>query len=211
MSDNRTDVNDATFVARFNSGDESAFYELFVQVYPQLCGYLMKHFELDFRDVEDIALEAMTNVSQNMGKFKPGKAKLRTWIFQIGINKAKDFLRLRMRVRDRDALDDPGIIDSFEDFAEQENPGLELVQFDQILESEDVSTPDKVLAREIYSSLNKDEQDILLWRAILGMTFEEISKSTGVPANTLKVRYKRAKDKFERLFKEKISERRRNS
>lgn len=212
MSDTLIDINASSFVARLISGDEMAFDELYDQMYPKLYTYIRIVFKLDPRYAEEIAQDTMVKVWEKAGDFKPDRTKFTTWIIKIGINKARDFLRLRERKIKGDALDDPEFIYSAEDSAGQEALNRKAFRiFSQILESDDTDAPEKKLIRDVYNSLNKEEQDILFLRVIAEMSYKEISELTGIDENTLKMRYSRAKGKFKRIAKDKLRERQSDS
>jgi len=213
MSDTLIDINSESFVARLISGDEGAFDKLFDQMYPRLCRYISINYEqIDPRDAEEIALDVMKSVANSISRFIPGKAKLTTWIVEITKNKVKDFLRRRKLKIKRDALADPRFIDSSEDTAGQEALNRETIRTSNPISGiEDTDKPDETLIWEIYNSLSKEEQEILSLRVIKEMTYDEISKSTGVAVNTLMVRCSRAKRKLAHGLKDEMSERRKDS
>ncbi len=76
-------------------GNIESFHKLYVEFQPQLKSYLYRLLA-DRNDVEDLAQDTFFKAFEKIGTFK-GTSSLKTWVFQIATNLARDFLRKRKR------------------------------------------------------------------------------------------------------------------
>lgn len=92
-------MNDADLVARFrDSGDEAAFRALYARHAPALYAFLRR---LAGAAAEDALQETWLRAARRLGTFR-GDSALRTWLFGIALNAARETWR------GRDAYPDPG-------------------------------------------------------------------------------------------------------
>lgn len=100
------------------------------------------------------------------------KSKLSTWLYQIGINTARDYLRARRR-----------------------GPAIE-EEYVELL------SPERRAVREGLLEVDPDEREILVLHYYEGQTVEEIGEILGAPAGTIKSRlFEARKGLRERLLK----------
>ncbi len=71
------------------------FLREFEQIRPQLRSYILR-ITTSVHDTEDIVQDCWIKASQNLASFQ-GNSSLKTWIFSIASNLAKDHLRLKKR------------------------------------------------------------------------------------------------------------------
>ena len=131
----------------------------------------------------DLSQEVFLRVFRTLGSFR-GQSALRTWIYRIVINQARNRQRWwRRRHRSSQV--------SIDEHVEQ---GGEI-------ESSDCVLPDRALAsketaQRIWSALNHlpfDQRTALILREIDGLRYEEIAFSLGVAVGTVKSRLTRAR------------------
>jgi len=80
-------VEEAELVARLRAGDEQAFEDLVVRLYPTMLAVARTHVRT--RAVaEDVVQEAWLGVLQSLDRFE-GRSSLKTWVIAILVNKAK--------------------------------------------------------------------------------------------------------------------------
>jgi RNA polymerase sigma-70 factor, ECF subfamily len=77
------------------SGDIRAFHTLFSEFHPQLKSYLYR-IVADRNDMEDIAHDVFILAFENLISFK-GDSSLKTWVFAIATNQAKQHFRSQKR------------------------------------------------------------------------------------------------------------------
>ena len=79
--------SDAELVARLRVGDEQAFVELVGRYQTRLVG-LARQFVTGREAAEDVVQETWLAVVRGVEKFE-GRSSLRTWLFQICVNRAR--------------------------------------------------------------------------------------------------------------------------
>lgn len=202
------DINKEEFIKRLKSNDEDAFAELYLVLIKDLTSFLVKQFKnvkLSDVDAEEIADDAMIKVSNSISDFNQKKgAKLTTWIFDIAINKVKDFLRTRKS--DKALAIHTYLEQEFEIKAEAErfqinNPNMVLLA--TVDTSSIKGSEENIIIRKAFDSLKEPDQDIIRMRRV--MEYEDIAKVENKTVNALSTQYARALDRFEknlRLFNE---------
>jgi RNA polymerase sigma-70 factor (ECF subfamily) len=76
-------------------GNIESFHKLYLEFQPQLKSFLYRLLA-DRNDVEDLAQDTFVKAFEKIGTFK-STSSLKTWVFQIATNLARDFLRNRKR------------------------------------------------------------------------------------------------------------------
>ena len=82
---------DRQLVARAQRGDKQAF-ELLVEKYQRKLARLLSRFIRDPAEVEDVTQEAFIKAYRALPAFR-GDSAFYTWLYRIGINTAKNYLR----------------------------------------------------------------------------------------------------------------------
>lgn len=90
-----TDFDDS-LAARIRDGDDAALTELMDRYKRPILNFVYRLLG-NASEADDIAQEVFVRVYQNIRKFRPGKARFSTWLFQIARNAAIDQLRKRAR------------------------------------------------------------------------------------------------------------------
>jgi RNA polymerase sigma-70 factor (ECF subfamily) len=132
----------------------------------------------------DLSQEVFLRVFRTMGTFR-GQSSLRTWIYRIVINQARNRQRWfrRRRQGDQVSLDEHQL-------AHGELP-----------ERGDLAAPDRVLARkqaaarlwEAMERLPFDQRTAIVLREFDGLSYEEIAFSLDIAVGTVKSRLTRAR------------------
>ncbi len=86
-------AQDPQLLAQAMAGDINAFQQLFSAFQPQLRSFLYR-LTADRHDAEDLAQDTFVRAFANIASFR-GEASLKTWVFRIGSNLGRDFLRQR--------------------------------------------------------------------------------------------------------------------
>jgi RNA polymerase sigma-70 factor (ECF subfamily) len=79
--------NELDLVERLRNGDEQAFAELVDRYHSRLVG-LARQFVANHEAAEDVAQETWLAAVRSIGRFE-GRSSLRTWLFQICVNRAR--------------------------------------------------------------------------------------------------------------------------
>jgi len=176
------DSSEAALIQRCTSGDESACAEL-VTIHERMVFNLALHLLGDRDEARDLSQEVFLRVFRTLPQFR-GQSALRTWIYRIVINQARN-RRRSWRRRHR---------------ADQVSLDTHLHRA-AALESTEDSAPDRMLAQKetaarLWRALERlpfDHRTALILREIDGLRYEEIAFSLGIAIGTVKSRLTRAR------------------
>ena len=183
----RSSGDEVALIERCLAGDDSAFDDL-VQRYQDMVFNLAYRLLGGYEESVDLSQEVFLQIYRKLGTFRRD-ASLRTWIYRIVINRAKNRQRWwRRRVGEMTAV-------SLDDM--EANPNLGIVS---ACRSAAVA-PDKALERKEVGRLLLDAIDelpfshrtILLLKEVEGLSYEEISTTLDLPLGTVKSRLARAR------------------
>ena len=179
--------DEAALIARCLEGDDSAFDEL-VQRYQDMVFNLSYRLLGSYDESADMTQEVFLQIYRKLGSFRRD-ASLRTWIYRIVINRAKNRQRWWMRrIGEMTAMS----LDEAE-----ANPTCELIALEVAL----ATAPDKALERKEESQLLMraieqlpfSHRTILLLKEIEGLSYDEIAATLNLPLGTVKSRLARAR------------------
>lgn len=181
-----TDVGgrEAALIQRCAARDEDACAEL-VTEHQRMVYQLSLNLLGDHNEALDLSQEVFLRVFRTLPTFR-GQSTLRTWIYRIVVNQARNRQRFwRRRHRAQQVSLDEHIRDHGE-LAAPDNGGAP----DRMLRQ-------KQLAESIKTALDRlpfDQKTALVLREIDGLSYEEIGFSLGIAVGTVKSRLARARD-----------------
>ena len=181
-----TDVGsrEAALVQRCAARDENACAEL-VSEHQRMVYQLSLNLLGDHNEALDLSQEVFLRVFRTIHTFR-GHSALRTWIYRIVINQARNRQRWwRRRHRSQQVSLDEHIRDHGE-LPETHNGG-----------SPDRLLGQKLLAARIRQALDGlpfDQKTALVLREIDGLSYDEIGFSLGIAVGTVKSRLARARE-----------------
>jgi RNA polymerase sigma-70 factor, ECF subfamily len=176
------DGRESALIERCTAGDEAACAEL-VATHQRMVYSLAFHLLGDRDEALDLSQEVFLRVFRTLGGFR-GQSALRTWIYRIVVNLARNRQRWwRRRFRSSQV--------SLDDHLQQCGD----------LESTAEVLPDRLLASKetsarIWQALERlpfDQRTALILREIDGLRYEEIAFSLGIAVGTVKSRLTRAR------------------
>jgi RNA polymerase sigma-70 factor (ECF subfamily) len=181
-----TDVGgrEAALIQRCAARDEDACAEL-VAEHQRMVYQLSLNLLGDHNEALDLSQEVFLRVFRTIHRFR-GQSALRTWIYRIVVNQARNRQRWwRRRYRSQQVSLDAHLRD-YGDFPEQT----------------DGASPDRMLGRKelanrIRTALEQlpfDQRTAIVLREIDGLSYEEIGYSLGVAVGTVKSRLARARE-----------------
>ena len=179
-----SDVHSAesTLVARCRNGDESACAEVVAQHQRMVFG-LALHLLGNREEAMDLSQEVFMRVFRTLSTFR-GQSALRTWIYRIVVNQARNRQRWwRRRHRDEQVSLEQHI-QHVGDFTSTSEPSP-----DRLLVS-------KENAGRLWQALDRlpfDQRTALILREIDGLRYEEMAFSLGIAVGTVKSRLTRAR------------------
>lgn len=180
------DANDreATLIAQCVAGDEQSCSDL-VAEHQRMVYQLSLHLLGEHNEALDLSQEVFLQVFRTLPRFR-AQSSLRTWIYRIVVNQAKNRQRWwRRRYRQAQVSLDEHI----------ENHG-------ELSMDGNGSSPDRVFGqRELAARLKGalltlpfDQRTAIVLREIDGLSYEEIAFSQGVAVGTVKSRLARARE-----------------
>jgi RNA polymerase sigma-70 factor (ECF subfamily) len=183
---------EAQFIERLKRGDAAAFEVLVNERSGEIYGLLYRLTESS-EEARDLTQETFLRAFQSIGHFR-GDSDLRTWIYRIAINQARNRWRWwRRRRRDVTVSID----------APQPNGQVSLAG---TLKSDNGSTPETdTLAhereralRKALSSLKHVYREAVVLRDIEGFAYEEIAVALDISIGTVKSRLARGRQELRR-------------
>src|SRR6478672_13843989 len=173
---------EAALIHRCAAGDETAFAEL-VGDHQRMVVQLAINLLGDRDEALDLSQEVFLRVFRTIGRFR-GQSTLRTWIYRIAVNQARNrhrFWRRRHR-------------------ADQVSLDQHVASHGDLLSAAALG-PDRLLAqKELAARLQQaldalpfDQRTAIVLREVDGLSYEEIAFSLGVAIGTVKSRLTRAR------------------
>lgn len=155
--------------------------------------HLGLHLLGDHDEALDLSQEVFLNVFRTIGRFR-GQSALRTWIYRIVINQARNRQRWWRR-RHR---------------AEQVSLEERLENHGELPPANDLAEPDRMfgrkeLATRIWGALAKlpfEQRTAIVLREVDGLSYDEIAFSLGVAVGTVKSRLTRAREALRSQLRE---------
>jgi RNA polymerase sigma-70 factor (ECF subfamily) len=173
---------EATLVQRCAAGDEIAFAEL-VGEHQRMVVQLAVNLLGDRDEALDLSQEVFLRVFKTIHRFR-GQSSLRTWIYRIAVNQARNRHRFWRRRRRADQVSLDAHVAAHGEIASGREAGP-----DRILAQ-------KELAMRLQRALDRlpfDQRTAIVLREIDGLSYDEIAYSLGVALGTVKSRLTRAR------------------
>jgi RNA polymerase sigma-70 factor (ECF subfamily) len=175
-------TREAALIERCSAGDEQACAEL-VDEHQRMVFQLALNLLGDRDEALDLSQEVFLRVFRTIHRFR-GQSTLRTWIYRIAINQARNRHRFWRRRHRADQVSLDAHLAVHGDFPSRGELG-----------------PDSVLAqKELAGQLQRaldhlpfDQRTAIVLREVDGMSYEEIAFSLGVAVGTVKSRLTRAR------------------
>lgn len=174
------------FLRRLKRRDEAAFSELVEQHKTMVFAVTFRMLK-SVEDAEDVAQEVFVSVFKGLDSFRD-ESSLRTWIYRIALNHARNRLRTRAR-RAWDAhrsVDDDPWMD-----AQHHVESPVSTQGDPVRAAERRETADQI--QRGLERLDQGARQMIVWCDLEGRSYNEISELLNVPTGTVKSRIYRAR------------------
>jgi RNA polymerase sigma-70 factor (ECF subfamily) len=179
-----TGDREATLIAQCVAGDEQACGDL-VSAHQRMVYQLSLHLLADHNEALDLSQEVFLQVFRTLPRFR-AQSSLRTWIYRICVNQAKNRQRWWRR-RHR---------------AAQVSLDEHVQAHGELASNGNGISPDRVFGqRELAERLKQallalpfDQRTAIVLREIDGLSYEEIAFSQGVAVGTVKSRLARARE-----------------
>ncbi len=175
-------VREAALIQRCAAGDDSAFAEL-VAEHQRMVVQLAMNLLGDRDEALDLSQDVFIRVFRTIGQFR-GQSALRTWIYRIAVNQARNRHRFWRRRRRSDQVSLDAHVEAHGDF----QCGAE-VGPDRILAQKELA----VRLKDALDALPFDQRTVVVLREVDGLSYDEIAFSLGVAVGTVKSRLTRAR------------------
>lgn len=194
VADVRPPVEDQ-FIERLKRGDAAAFEKLVNERSGEIYGLLYRLTE-NGEEARDLTQETFLRAFQSIGHFR-GDADLRTWIYRIAINQARNRWRWWRRRR-REAtvsIDAPEIGGGRLGLVETLKSPTARDPEQHTLQNERERALQKAL-----SGLRRVYRETVILRDIEGFAYEEIATTLNISVGTVKSRLARGRQELRRLL-----------
>jgi RNA polymerase sigma-70 factor (ECF subfamily) len=184
--------DEASLVQRCVAGEEAACAGL-VADHQRMVFQLAFHLLGDYEEARDLSQDVFLQVFRTLDRFR-GQSALRTWIFRIAVNLARNRQRWwRRRLRSDQVSLDAHIEQHGDDVLTDESATPEL-EFRR-----------KELAVHVWDALADlpfEQRTAIVLREIDGLSYEEIAFSLGIAIGTVKSRLTRAREALRARLRE---------
>lgn len=175
-------VREAELIQRCATGDESAFAEL-VAEHQRMVVQLAMNLLGDRDEALDLSQDVFIRVFRTIGQFR-GQSALRTWIYRIAVNQARNRHRFWRRRRRADQVSLDAHVEAHGEFQCAADVGP-----DRILAQKELATR----LQNALDALPFDQRTVIVLREVDGLSYDEIAFSLGVAVGTVKSRLTRAR------------------
>ena len=183
---------EAQFIERLRERESAAFEQLVAERSGEIYALLVRLTE-DAEEARDLTQEVFLQAFRHIESFR-GEANLRTWLYRIAVNEARNRLRWWMRRQRHKTVSLDGEKDEA-NFALSER-----------LSVDNGGNPEqKTLEREreqvllkALSSLGRQYREVIVMRDIEGLSYEEVAHALQINMGTVKSRLARARSEMRR-------------
>jgi RNA polymerase sigma-70 factor (ECF subfamily) len=190
--------NEFALIFELRSGVESA-YETLIARFEQPVFNIVSRLMDDPADAADVVQEVFLKVFRNIASFRQDSS-LKTWIYRISVNEARNHRRWFSRHRKREVglESDGGSQDAGRGFEEWiPDPGRS--PFDAALDQETHAMIEDALAE-----VNPTFRAALILREMEGLSYEEIGEILNVSLGTVKSRILRGREALRKNLAERL-------
>jgi RNA polymerase sigma-70 factor (ECF subfamily) len=178
------------FIERLKSGDETAFDQLVAERTGDVFALLFRLTD-DPEEARDLTQETFLRTFQNIGRFR-GDADLKTWIYRIAVNQARNRWRWWRRRRK-----DVTVSLDASDSRSEETLGSRLRDRSSANpEQETLAHERETALRVALSSLSRSYRETVILRDIEGLSYEEIAGTLEISVGTVKSRLARGRNEL---------------
>lgn len=180
------------FVARLRAGDAAAFDHFVAERTNDVYALLLRLTQ-DAEEARDLTQETFLQAFRYIASFR-GESDLRTWLYRIAVNQARNRRRWWRRRKQSDTIS----LDQPDDTTGE--------AFSARLACETSETPEACALRNererhllrALGSLNNDAREVVVLRDIEGLSYEEVAEALGTNTGTVKSRLSRARAELRR-------------
>jgi RNA polymerase sigma-70 factor, ECF subfamily len=183
---------EAQFIERLRAGEAAAFDRLVQERSGDVYALLYRMTE-DAEEARDLTQETFLRIFQSIERFR-GDADLKTWIYRIAINQARNRWRWwRRRRRDVTvSLDAEGTRD------DEQPLSARLRDAGNDPEEEALLRERELALRTALRSLGRSYREVVILRDVEGLSYEEVAATLEISIGTVKSRLSRGRQELRR-------------
>jgi len=178
---------ESQFIDRLKTGDAAAFDSLVQERTPELYALLCRLTE-DAEEARDLTQETFLQVFRNIQHFR-GDADLRTWLYRIAVNQARNRWRWWRRRRRNMTV-------SLDSHTEADEPSFGARLADERSENPEQQTLARERERALMSALHtlaRPYREAVVLRDVEGLSYEEVAAALEINVGTVKSRLSRGR------------------
>jgi len=179
------------FIERLRRGEAAAFEELVTERSGEIYGLLFRLTE-NSEEARDLTQETFLRAFQSIGRFR-GEADLRTWIYRIAINQARN----RWRWWRRRHKDSTVSLDATKGQSNQTVIAT-LAESSDNPEQQTLAHERELALRSALQKVGRAYRETVVLRDIEGFTYEEIAMTLGINIGTVKSRLASGRQELKR-------------
>jgi len=187
----KTVLTDENLIANFQKGDKDAFNQIVMRYKDKLTNFIYR-YTYDIDGAEDLAQDTLLKVYINKDSYRE-IAKFSTWFYTIASNLAKTELRKNKR---RQTL-------PFSAVGADDREFIASAPIDQHEDEQSGIRNDNKIIHESLKELDEEFRNIIIFRDIQELSYDEISKIIQIPLGTVKSRINRGRLKLKEIIKNK--------
>jgi RNA polymerase sigma-70 factor, ECF subfamily len=181
------------FIERLRSGETAAFDHLVAERSGDIYALLYRLTE-DPEEARDLTQETFLRAFQNISRFR-GEADLKTWLYRIAINQARNRWRWWRRRR-RDVT-----VSLDAQAGQQEQPlSASLRAKGNDPEQDTLLREREASLRAALRSLSRSYREAVILRDVEGLSYEEIAQALEISVGTVKARLSRGRLELRRII-----------
>jgi len=185
-------ATETQFIERLKRGDAAAFEVLVAERSGEIYGLLYRLTE-NSEEARDLTQETFLRAFQSIGHFR-GDADLRTWIYRIAINQARNRWRWWRRRRRASTVS----LDSVDERGNQPLTGTLPADRGNTPEQETLAHERERVLREALLTLGRAHREAVILRDIEGLSYEEVAATLRISLGTVKSRLARGRSELRR-------------
>lgn len=182
---------DTQFIERLRAGEAAAFDRLVQERSSEVYALLYRLTE-DREEARDLTQETFLRVFQSIDRFR-GDADLKTWIYRIALNQARNRWRWWRRRR-RDVT-----VSLDAEFGRDEQPLHARLRDSGIDPEQEALRREREMAlRNALRTLGRSYREVVILRDVEGLSYEEVAAALEISIGTVKSRLSRGRQELRR-------------
>jgi RNA polymerase sigma-70 factor, ECF subfamily len=182
--------SETQFIERLRRGEDQAFETLVNQRSGEIFG-LLYHLTENREEARDLTQETFLRAFQSIKGFR-GDSDLRTWIYRIAINQARNRWRWWRRRRRESTVS----LDSTDDTGHQSLIAVLKSDTSRDPEKDTLAHERERVLRKALSNLRRVYRETVILRDIEGFTYDEIAVALDISVGTVKSRLSRGRQEL---------------